>query len=252
MDTLVTEIDYGALVAHPFADLMPMIREWEFEDLVNDIRGKGLIVPIVLYQGAILDGRNRHKACCRLVAEGVFAWHPEHHFKTFHGEEDEALAYVESLNVNRRHLSHSQRAMSAARLLEMQSGTVAKHGENAEIIAAAKEAGLNPHLLAQANSVRQRCAPHIIAMVEAGELSTTSALRTARLRPSRVAKLDTAEKVLALTGRDGAKNARNWTTNRLVKHIGLLVPALAKRTDLTDEQRGEIAEAVALLQAVAQ
>lgn len=49
--------------AHKFADIFPMIEGNELEVLKNDIQEHGLLNPIVLYEGKILDGRNRFKAC---------------------------------------------------------------------------------------------------------------------------------------------------------------------------------------------
>jgi hypothetical protein len=48
---------------HPAAELFPLLKGDKFDDLVNDIRTHGLQQPIVLYQGKILDGRNREMAC---------------------------------------------------------------------------------------------------------------------------------------------------------------------------------------------
>ena len=48
---------------HPIADLFPMMVEKDFNELVDDIRQNGLHQPIVVYEGHILDGRNRYRAC---------------------------------------------------------------------------------------------------------------------------------------------------------------------------------------------
>jgi hypothetical protein len=51
--------DLTALKPHRFADLLPEMSNDEFSALVEDIRTNGLRVPIVLHEGAILDGRHR-------------------------------------------------------------------------------------------------------------------------------------------------------------------------------------------------
>lgn len=50
---------------HPICLLIPSADEDELQDLTDDIRAHGLISPIVLFEGMILDGRNRAAACER-------------------------------------------------------------------------------------------------------------------------------------------------------------------------------------------
>ena len=50
---------------HPLANLFPLIEGDEFAALVEDVRANGLLVPIVLHEGMILEGRNRLRACRR-------------------------------------------------------------------------------------------------------------------------------------------------------------------------------------------
>jgi hypothetical protein len=89
---------------HPLANMFPMIEGVEFANLKSDIAANGIHQPIVLFQGQILDGRNRYKA----GKEAGHKFKPEN-FKEFTGSLAEAEAFVISTNVHRRHLTNAQK-----------------------------------------------------------------------------------------------------------------------------------------------
>jgi hypothetical protein len=81
----------------------------EFGELVGDIRAHGLVQPIVRFEGKILDGRNRYRACQHVGVEPRYVeWDGE-----------SPTAYVLSLNLHRRHLTDGQRAMIAVEALPL-------------------------------------------------------------------------------------------------------------------------------------
>ena len=80
---------------HKLAELFPSIEGPAFKELVLDIKTNGLIQPIVLYKGEILDGRNRYRACLEAGVEPTF--------DTYNGSDP--IKFVVSRNIHRRHLT---------------------------------------------------------------------------------------------------------------------------------------------------
>ncbi len=95
--------DWKKWKLHPVAKLFPKMAEDEYQALKSDIEENGLKEPILLFEGMILDGRHRHRACLELEIEPQRA--------DFEGSETEAFQRVTSSNLMRRHLSKSQKAM---------------------------------------------------------------------------------------------------------------------------------------------
>lgn len=94
--------------AHPAADIFPMITGEAYERFKADIREHGQREAIVVHDGQILDGRNRWRACTELgLTPRTKPWVGG----------GSVVAWVLSVNLHRRHLDESQRAMVAAHAL---------------------------------------------------------------------------------------------------------------------------------------
>ena len=99
---------------HQHAGKIPAMSAEEFASLKADIETNGLLQPILVFGGKLLDGRHRLRACDEL---GVPITTEE-----FTGTEAEALRRVISLNLHRRHLTTQQRAEIGASLVTAQQG----------------------------------------------------------------------------------------------------------------------------------
>lgn len=97
---------------HPYAEIFPLLEGTALEELVLDIKAHGLREKIWTYEGKILDGRNRFNACHRAKVK------PE--YREYRGKD--ALGFVISLNIQRRHLTVEQRAMATARIATLRAG----------------------------------------------------------------------------------------------------------------------------------
>ena len=87
----------GRPAPHPICLLIPSADEYELQELTDDIRAHGLIDPIVLFEGMILDGRSRAAACERARVTPRYV--------QFVGGREDALILVISHNLKRRHLT---------------------------------------------------------------------------------------------------------------------------------------------------
>jgi hypothetical protein len=113
---------------HPFADIFPMMDEAALAELAADIKAESQREPIHLWQDQIIDGRNRYKACKLAGVEPVIKR------IEFPGGEQEALAYVVSRNLKRRHLNAPQRTEVIRRLRELSQWRDASNREIARQI----------------------------------------------------------------------------------------------------------------------
>ena len=154
-----------ALQFHPLADIFPLVEGAEFDELVADIREHGLHEPIVVYEDKILDGRNRYRAC---LAAGI-----DPTFTVYSG--DDPVAYVVSLNLRRRHLSESQRAMVAAKLATLRDGQRSDLVEGLPIGRASELLNVGERTVARAREVQEHGTPELVSAVERGAISVSSA-----------------------------------------------------------------------------
>lgn len=149
--------------AHPLAELFPMLGEGEIAELADDIVTFGQRVPIVLLDGKVLDGRNR-LAACRFA--GV-----EPAFEDYAG--DDPLGFVLSHNLHRRHLTASQRAMVAARIVDWDVG-LNQHTAgpaNLQTREAARRLSISERAVAAAKRIHENGAAELVDAIAQGRIT---------------------------------------------------------------------------------
>jgi N6-adenosine-specific RNA methylase IME4 len=153
---------------HEIANIFPMMVGAEYEQLLADIMENGQLDPVVLYEGKILDGRNRWKACMELGLVINYEQYPG----------DNPLSYVISKNLHRRHLNETQRAVVASKMETMKHGGDRQdanlHLELTRTEAAAK-LNVSPRTVASVKQV-ERDAPELIPQMERGEMTVNQAI----------------------------------------------------------------------------
>jgi len=165
---------------------LPLMDEASLKDLAADIKANGLLEPIDVYEGKILDGRNRYNACKIARVEPAFreVCPPD------------PVAYVLSRNLRRRHLDVGQRAMIgdkartyyAQQAKERQrkhsdtapgkpavntSGTVSGSDFGEARDQAGKAVGVSGPTMDKARKVREQGHADLVKAVETGKLDVT-------------------------------------------------------------------------------
>lgn len=185
---------------HEVANIFPLMGDEEFRALVGDIREHGQREPIWTYQGKIIDGRNRFKACEEIAIA------PQ--FREWDGE-GSLVAFVVSLNVHRRHMSGGQKAVVALDV-ERQLAEEAKRrqgfrtdisqkvdiGFGRATEQAANLLGTNRQYVSDAKRI-EKDAPELLEDIKSDLLSLPEAKELARIEPGKreriVEKIKTGE-----------------------------------------------------------
>jgi hypothetical protein len=184
---------------HPIADVWPMMEEDKLRELADDIRKNGQLVPVWLYEGKILDGRNRY-AACKIAGVGP---------KTKDYTGDEPTAFAVAMNDRRRHMNKGALAAVAAELepffaadavrrKKQTEGRPKKDAEKPEEKVpqvsvnrrapqareeAAKSVGVNDRYVSDAKKVKQE-APEVFERLKAGKITLQDAKREVAKKPT--------------------------------------------------------------------
>ena len=169
----------------------------EFVQLVKSIRQNGLNHPILLWQGKIVDGRHRHKACLEAGVEPQYEYIPDSMALS------QVMDRVVAENILRRHLTTGQRAMIAAALANMTREDTLKQNTDGRIRlteedeekksngSAAKSLGVGVTSVKDAKEVKSD-APDLAEKVARGEMSLHAAKTESRERKGEPPKTTSA------------------------------------------------------------
>ncbi len=230
---------------HDVASIFPMMGEDELENLAEDIKTNGLIDAIWTYKGEIIDGRNRYLACQRVGETPRYQeWDG--------GSYEQLVAFVVALNLKRRHLTSSQRAMIATdieeRLAEaakerMSAGGKVTTKQGKEKIPypvqdqgqardqAAEIAGTNPRYVQDAKKIKEE-APELVHEVESGKISIPGAMRKIKQQKREEKKKKAAESLGVYRPMIFKGDAIPWLESQ--KKCDLLITDPPYMTDIED------------------
>lgn len=166
---------------HLAASIFPMIEGEEFDALVEDIRMNGQRETIKLLDGAILDGRNRYRAC-------LIAKRPPR-YQTI--ETDDPVGYAISMNKIRRQLTHAQSALVGARAKEVFEKLAKERqrgGQGGKLLVenvpeansrsrdmAGKAVGVSGKSIDHATKVLEKGVPELVEAVEGNRIAISAA-----------------------------------------------------------------------------
>jgi hypothetical protein len=133
--------------------------------------------------GRVLEGWHRAKACHELGKSPLT--------RPLEGTDEEAFAFVVDLNLRRRHLRDSRRAMLAARLETTTHGGARRGDQHANLhlarASSARICNAKIRSVADAATVLKRGTPEVIAAVDGGDFAVSRAAKIAKLPPERQA-----------------------------------------------------------------
>jgi hypothetical protein len=189
---------------HEYAEIFPAMSVAELEELEEDIKAKGLQHKITLYQGKILDGRHRYEMCMKLGLEGDF--------QEYNG--DDPLGYVVTTNLCRRHLSDSQRAIIAARLMEKGWSSANLRSEKKSEQAAAA-LNVKPRTVESAANVLKSGIPKLVQAVSSGDVSVSAGEIVSKMPVEEQARIVANGKDAIVEAASQIRNARKSAAKML-------------------------------------
>ena len=190
----------------PFAEASPA----DFAILLNSIRDRGFDErhPIILYEGMILDGWHRWRACQELGIDPPF--------EEFEGDDEDAMAFVFSENIARRQMTEPQKATAYA----IRNQFLEPKDQLSDVQIAALVGRQSVSKISQLRRLVE-ADPDIAQKVAAGEMKANTAIRETLSEIPEDAKKDTpvsgvftVRRKALLRGIEEARKTLGWTPTR--------------------------------------
>ena len=232
------------LQQHPLSAAWPAMSEADFIGLKDSIESIGVQMPIVIFEGQVIDGWNRYRAATDL---GMNC--PTVPFN----EEIDPVDFVKAMNDARRHITASQRAIAIVSIRAWKP--VGKPKANVEPgstlsqEAMAAEAGVSKKTIQQAQTAQKA---GLADKVKSGEMSVKQAAQAAKEKSAKPAqkkgntgtKAKPAEPAPETSGTELQQAAD--TINQLAAENERLTDRLAvEAMDASEEEKTAAAEIIA-------
>lgn len=163
---------------HPLSAAFPDMSPEEYSELLDSVKKIGILNPIVMFEGMIIDGWHRYKASVELDIECPADDLPE---------DIDPCDFVIAQNISRRSLTASQRALAVVMVNSWRprgkpktppQEVVSKTKSNADMV---EISNTSKKTIENAKFVAKNAIPEVIEAVQAGEIGIVKAAQIAKL-----------------------------------------------------------------------
>ena len=161
---------------HPLSAAFPQMTPEEFQNLKDSIDINGVLNPITIYEGMVIDGWHRYKAANEANVDC-----PETELDDWIDPKDFVLAQ----NKNRRHITAAQLAVATTQVYQWRSvGRPENAALSAELKTSAELAeisGTSERTIRQAKTVLKNAVPEVQEAVKSGKIGLSKAQAISKL-----------------------------------------------------------------------
>jgi ParB-like chromosome segregation protein Spo0J len=162
---------------HPLSSAFPAMTDNEFQELRDSIETNGVLNPITIYEGMVIDGWHRYKAANEANVDC-----PETELDEWIDPKDFVLAQ----NKNRRHITMAQLAVATTMVYEwrpngVKSSSALSAGLGKTTAELAEISGASERTINQAKSVLRNATPEVQEAVKSGKIGLSKAQKISKL-----------------------------------------------------------------------